>query len=237
MRQRLVIDSNFATETRIHSSKYPLKHWGLWVHRCNERRSARSRRGPVFAANRHRPASSPQPDDLVEMVFVRPVNGTRRRSRSLQWQWALCRRLRPPRRAPPAPADFQAPGTAGCATRSTGTGSLLDHDAFDFVERDRVRRPVVELRRLRRRMPGDPLGVLERPAAPPSGGTTPDLSPRLRGAPLENPLSDQSRHQGQFPLGIQTVGQVLDDELVSRRREPQRRPHAGRQPEFPAAEP
>ena len=155
-----MIDSNFATETRIHSSKYPLKHWGLWVHRCNERRSARSRRGPVFAANRHRPASSPQPDDLVEMVFVRPVNGTRRRSRSLQWQWALCRRLRPPRRAPPAPADFQAPGTAGCATRSTGTGSLLDHDAFDFVERDRVRRPVVELRRLRRRMPGDPLGVL-----------------------------------------------------------------------------
>ena len=30
-----------------------------------------------------------------------------------------------------------------------------------LVERDRIRRPVVELRRLRRRMPGDPLGVLE----------------------------------------------------------------------------
>ena len=39
----------------------------------------------------------------------------------------------------------------------------LDHDALDLVERDRVRRPVVELRRLRRRVPRDPLGVLERP--------------------------------------------------------------------------
>ena len=40
----------------------------------------------------------------------------------------------------------------------------LDHDAFDLVERDRVRRPVVELRRLRRRVAGDPLRVLECPA-------------------------------------------------------------------------
>ena len=39
----------------------------------------------------------------------------------------------------------------------------LDHDALDLVERDRVRRPVVQLRRLRRRVPGDPLRVLERP--------------------------------------------------------------------------
>ena len=39
----------------------------------------------------------------------------------------------------------------------------LDHDAFDLVERDRVRRPVVHLRRLRRRVAGDPLRVLERP--------------------------------------------------------------------------
>ena len=38
-----------------------------------------------------------------------------------------------------------------------------DHDAFDLVERDRVRRPVVELRRLRRRVAGNPLRVLERP--------------------------------------------------------------------------
>ena len=51
----------------------------------------------------------------------------------------------------------------GPLQRSAGTGSRLDHDAFDLVERDRVRRPVVELRRLRRRVPGDPLRVLERP--------------------------------------------------------------------------
>ena len=42
--------------------------------------------------------------------------------------------------------------------------SPLNHDAFDLVERDRVRRPVVQLRRLRRRVAGDPLRVLERPA-------------------------------------------------------------------------
>ena len=40
-------------------------------------------------------------------------------------------------------------------------GSGPDHDAFDLVERDRVGRPVVQLRRLRRRLAGDPLGVLE----------------------------------------------------------------------------
>ena len=38
---------------------------------------------------------------------------------------------------------------------------ILDHDTLDLVDGDRVRRPVVELRRLRRRVPGDLLGVLE----------------------------------------------------------------------------
>jgi len=37
-----------------------------------------------------------------------------------------------------------------------------DHDAFDLVERDRVRRPVVQLRRPRRRVAGNLLRVLER---------------------------------------------------------------------------
>ena len=37
-----------------------------------------------------------------------------------------------------------------------------DHDAFDLVERDRVRRPVVQLRRPGRRMAGNLLRVLER---------------------------------------------------------------------------
>ena len=45
-----------------------------------------------------------------------------------------------------------------------------DHDAFDFIDRDGVCRAVVELRRLRRRVPGDLLGVLEG-------------SPRSRGKP------------------------------------------------------
>ena len=48
------------------------------------------------------------------------------------------------------------------------------------------------------------------------------------------PPSDQSRHQGQLPLGIQTVGQVLDGELVGRRGELQGRPHPDGQPELPA---
>ena len=39
-----------------------------------------------------------------------------------------------------------------------------DHDAFDFVDGHGVRRPVVELRRLRRRVPGDLLGVLQGPS-------------------------------------------------------------------------
>ena len=38
----------------------------------------------------------------------------------------------------------------------------LDHDALDLVERHRIRRPVVQLRRLRRRVPGDPLRMFER---------------------------------------------------------------------------
>ena len=48
------------------------------------------------------------------------------------------------------------PGVAGVRA--------LDDDALDLVDGDRVRRPVVELRRLRRRVPGDPLRVLERPS-------------------------------------------------------------------------
>ena len=40
----------------------------------------------------------------------------------------------------------------------------LDHDALNLVDGDCVRRPVVELRRLRRRVPGDLLRVLERPS-------------------------------------------------------------------------
>ena len=40
-----------------------------------------------------------------------------------------------------------------------------DHDAFDLVDGHRVRRPVVELRRLRRRVPPRLLGVLRSPGA------------------------------------------------------------------------
>ena len=42
-------------------------------------------------------------------------------------------------------------------------GHRLDHDALDLVDSDRVRRPVVELRRLRGGVPGDLLRVFERP--------------------------------------------------------------------------
>ena len=43
-------------------------------------------------------------------------------------------------------------------------GHRLDHDALDLVDGDRVRRPVVELRRLRGGVPGDLLRVFERPS-------------------------------------------------------------------------
>ena len=46
------------------------------------------------------------------------------------------------------------------AARTTTT----DHDALELVDGDRFRRPVVELRRLRRGVPGDLLRVRERPA-------------------------------------------------------------------------
>ena len=47
--------------------------------------------------------------------------------------------------------------------RRAGGSPASDHDAFDLVDGHRVRRPVVELRRLRRRVPRDLLGVLKRP--------------------------------------------------------------------------
>ena len=40
--------------------------------------------------------------------------------------------------------------------------TVADHDTLALVDRHRVRRPVEGLRRLRRRVAGDPLGVLER---------------------------------------------------------------------------
>ena len=52
--------------------------------------------------------------------------------------------------------------TDGRATRAGPVRLPSDHDAFDLVERDRVRRPVVQLRRPGRRMAGNLLGVLER---------------------------------------------------------------------------
>ena len=65
------------------------------------------------------------------------------------------------------PASWDGRGTP-TVVRYGHSGALflrgpLDHDAFDFVDRDRVRRAVVELRRLGRRMPRDLLGVLEGP--------------------------------------------------------------------------
>ena len=42
-------------------------------------------------------------------------------------------------------------------------GHRLDHDALDLVDGDRVRRPIVEFRRLRGGVPGDLLRVFERP--------------------------------------------------------------------------
>ena len=44
-----------------------------------------------------------------------------------------------------------------------GRSARLGHDALDLVDRHRVRRPVVELRRLGRRVSSDLLGVLQRP--------------------------------------------------------------------------
>ena len=90
----------------------------------------------------------------------------------------------PPRRAAVRPAAQPVTGrslrrrassAASCSQtarppalhRTRRSGLLLDHDAFDLVEQDSVRRPVVELGRLRRRVAGDPLRVLECPPVRP----------------------------------------------------------------------
>ena len=58
--------------------------------------------------------------------------------------------------------DAAARGSVpACGSRSVFLRDTLDHDALDLVDGDRVGRPVVELRRLRRRVPGDPLRVLK----------------------------------------------------------------------------
>ena len=59
--------------------------------------------------------------------------------------------------------DLDRPETAERPRSRRPRRRPLDHDALDLVDGYRVRRPVVELRRLRRRVPGDPLRVLERP--------------------------------------------------------------------------
>ena len=80
-------------------------------------------------------------------------------------------RIERPRHTTPDVADSAA-GSASVPTRRHGRpagrgawpdGHRLDHDALDLVDGDRVRRPVVELRRLRGGVPGDPLRVFERP--------------------------------------------------------------------------
>ena len=68
-----------------------------------------------------------------------------------------------------------------------------------------------------------------------SGTVLKDPRPAL--APLQKTLSDQSFHQSQLSLGIQTVGQVLDGKLVGLRGKLQRRPHVEWQPELATAEP
>ena len=60
-------------------------------------------------------------------------------------------------------------------------GSPLDHDAFDLVERDRLRRPVVQLRRLRPPR-----------TAPRSGPPRPRRPPA---APRDAPLEGIDRHR------------------------------------------
>ena len=58
----------------------------------------------------------------------------------------------------------RADGSGGWTPRpSCRQAQSSDHDAFDFTDRHRVCPAVVELRRLRRRMPRDLLRVLEGP--------------------------------------------------------------------------
>ena len=58
---------------------------------------------------------------------------------------------------------FDRPETAELPRSRRPRHRPLDHDALNLVDGDCVRRPVVELRRLRRGVPGDPLRVLEGP--------------------------------------------------------------------------
>ena len=60
-------------------------------------------------------------------------------------------------------SEANAGSVVNPSTKPDQAQGSSDHDAFDLVDGHRVRRPVVELRRLRRRVPGDLLSVLEGP--------------------------------------------------------------------------
>ena len=62
---------------------------------------------------------------------------------------------------PEASPQGVAGGADGARPLLVEGAPCLDHDALDLVDRDRVRRPVVELRRLRRRVARDLLRVLQ----------------------------------------------------------------------------
>ena len=105
----------------------------------------------VGAARHRRAAETPQ-----------PPGGTRRRRKT---ESSVLATRHPPWRTRHLAARFRPDSPTG---RPAGSGAWqdghrLDHDALDLVDGDRVRRPVVELRRLRGGVPGDLLRVFERP--------------------------------------------------------------------------
>ena len=93
----------------------------------------------------------------------RPPGGTRRRR---QTESSVLATRHPTWRTRQLAARFR-PDTPHGRPAGSGAwpdGHRLNHDALDLVDGDRVRRPVVELRRLRGGVPGDLLRVFERPA-------------------------------------------------------------------------
>ena len=129
--------------------------------------------GPAKARREARRAPAPSSE------AVRPIrnstiarSGGRRSGAAVRHRRPLAADRRRPRAWPPRCGDHRV----ACHSRSEtsrdghrhhlptfGKADSSDHDAFDFVDGHRVSRPIVQLRRLGRCVPGDLLSVLEVP--------------------------------------------------------------------------
>ncbi len=120
-----------------------------------------------------------------------------------------------------------------------------DHDAFDLVDRNGVRRPIVELRRLRRRVTGDLLRVLERPPVrqtrrdprrPEGVAAGRGRQIRRRRPPLDHGQDEAPRQRPARQPASRGVD-ALEERRVARWRRGSRAASAGQRARLPPANP